>query len=141
MNSTTPTRSRMTVPSRAAAVAAAALIGIAAFAGCSSTSSDQGTSESSTQAGGSQVLPPVIVEPGQTTTSAKVGDSIYINVADPVTTTISTSTPDLVEVSQGYSDGSAVFNPGAKALAPGDAVITIQPADGAAYDLTVTISQ
>ena len=126
---------------RAAAIAAATLIGIAALAGCSSSAGDQGSSSPSAVIGGSQVLPPVIIEQGQTTASAKVGDSLYINVADPVTTTISTTTPELVELTQGYSDGSATFNPGATALAPGDAVITITPADGASYELKVTITE
>lgn len=135
------TRISTTRPARVGALAAAALIGMAALVGCSSTTSDQASSAATAQIGGSQVLPPVIIEPGQTTATAKVGDLLYISVADPVTTTVSTSTPDLVEVTQGYDDGSAVFNPGATALAPGEAVITIAPAGGDAYDLTVTITQ
>ncbi|MFM8895440.1 MAG: hypothetical protein ACKOE2_08730, partial [Actinomycetales bacterium] len=133
-------RGRQTVQARAGAMAAAALLGLAALAGCSSSTPDQGSSSPTAQTGGSQVLPPVIIEPGQTTATAKVGDNLYINVADPVTTTVTTSTPNLVEVTQGYDDGSATFNPGATALAPGDAIITITAADGSAYDLKVTIT-
>ena len=87
------------------------------------------------------MLPPVMVEQGQTTAEAKVGDTIVINAEDPVATVISTSTPELVELTQGSDDGSAVFNPGAKALMPGTAVITVQLPDGTSYDLTVTISE
>lgn len=126
---------------RIVAVAAAAMLSVAALAGCSSSAGDQGSSSPSAQVGGSQVLPPIIVEAGQTEANAKVGDTIVINATDPVQTTISTSTPDLVELTQGYDDGSATFNPGAKALAPGTAIITVTPPDGSAYDLSVTISE
>jgi len=120
-----------------ALILAVGLAGVVTLAGCSSTSSE----ESGAETGQSQMLPPVLVEQGVTTAEARVGDMIVINAADPVETTLATSTPELVELSQGYDDGSAVFNPGAKALAAGTAVITVTPPDGAAYDLTVTITE
>lgn len=131
----------MNQPVRIAVIASAALISAAALAGCSTSIDDRDSSSPSAQVGGSQVLPPVIIEPGQTQASAKVGDTIVINAADPVKTTISTSTPELVEITQGYDDGSATFNPGAKALAAGTAVITVTPAVGASYDLTISIAE
>ena len=70
------------------------------------------------------MLPPVIVTPDMTTATAKVGDFIDIVVDQTAGTTIDTDKPDLLEITQAHNDGSAEFNPGAKALArrdpPGD---------------------
>lgn len=112
-----------------------AVLAVLALTACGSNA---GQSEAGSTA---QVLPPVIVEQGQQTATARVGEFIVINAADPVATTIETATPELVEISQGYDDGSAVFNPGAKALAVGTAVIRISAPDAAPYDLTVTITE
>ena len=57
---------------RGVTLGAAVLLGAGMVAGCSSSSDD-----ASDETGGeetSQVLPPVIVEPGQTEATAKVGD-------------------------------------------------------------------
>lgn len=121
---------------RAAAAGAAALLGLTVLAGCSSAS-DESTSTETTSEESAQLLPPVIVEPGQTEAAAKVGDFIDIVVDDPVATTDT----GIVEISQGYDDGSAVFNPGARALAVGTATITITGPDGSSYDLVVTVSE
>lgn len=125
---------------RAAAAGAAALLGLTVLAGCSSAS-DESTSTETTSEESAQLLPPVIVEPGQTEAAAKVGDFIDIVVDDPVETTIATTDTGIVEISQGYDDGSAVFNPGARALAVGTATITITGPDGSSYDLVVTVSE
>ena len=66
---------------------------------------------------------------------------IDIVVDDPVATSIATADTGIVEISQGYDDGSAVFNPGARALAAGTATITITLPDGSSYDLVVTVSE
>ena len=76
-----------------------------------------------------------------TTANAKVGDFIVIQVTKLAGTTIATPNPELLEVTQGGSDGSAEFNPGAKALAPGVGIITVTKPDGSSYDLTVTITE
>lgn len=101
----------------------------------------QGASIPRVQVVGSQVLPPVIVEPGRIEATAKLGNTVVIKAIDPVRTTVSTSTPHLVELTQGYDDGSATFNPGARTLAPGTAIITVTPPDGSSYHLSVTISE
>lgn len=117
----------------------------------SSSSSDTAASpaapspaDPSTQASpiGGNVLPPVIVEPGQTEASAKVGDTIVFNVAaDKLAgTTISTDQPSLLELSQAKQEGDALFNPGAKALAAGTAVVTITSPDNTTSQVTVTIA-
>lgn len=117
-----------------------ALLGITVLAGCSSSS---GSADASAAASASaqQMLPPVIVEPGETTATAKVGNFIDIKVDKVTGTTIATSTPDLVEITQGGEKDGAEFNPGAKALAAGDAVITVTHPDGTSYDLNITITE
>lgn len=128
---------------RIAAAASIAALGVAVLAGCSS-SSDSSSSASpaaSAAASSQQMLPPVIVEPGQTEATAKVGDFIDIVVEQLAGTTIATSTPELVEISQGGEKDGAEFNPGAKALAPGDAVITVTLPDAKSYDLKITITE
>lgn len=119
---------------------AAALLGLTVLAGCSSASEESTSTETSSEES-AQLLPPVIVEPGQTEAAAKVGDFIDIVVDDPVATSISTADTGIVEISQGYDDGSAIFNPGARALSPGTATITITMSDGSSYDLVVTVSE
>lgn len=131
---------------RVAVVGAVALLGVGVLAGCSSSSS---SSESSSAAastaasasGSTQMLPPVIVTPDMTTTTAKVGDFIDIVVDKTAGTTIDTDKPDLLEISQAHSDGGAEFNPGAKALAPGTAIITVTNPDSSTRDITVTITE
>lgn len=123
---------------------AAALLGISLLAGCSSSSQEsdtgQATGETSEESG-TQMLPPVIVEPGQTEASAKVGDFIVIVVEDVEGTTISTDNPEILEISQSYDDGSAQFNAGAEALAPGSATITVTLPDATSYDVAVTVTE
>ena len=127
---------------RIAIAASTAVLGVGLLAGCSSSSSDSGSGAASPAASAAaQMLPPVIVEPGQTEATAKVGDFIDIKVDTLAGTTIDTSTPDLVEITQGGEKDGAEFNPGAKALAPGDAVITITGPDGATSDLKITITE
>ena len=128
---------------RIAAAGSIAALGVAVLAGCSS-SSDSSSSASpaaSAAASSQQMLPPVIVEPGQTEATAKVGDFIDIVVENLAGTTIATSTPELVEISQGGEKDGAEFNPGAKALAPGNAVITVTLPDATSYDLNITITE
>ena len=124
---------------RGIAMGAAVLLGVGMVAGCSSSSDD-----ASDETGGeetSQVLPPVIVEPGQTEATAKVGDFIDIVVDEVIGTTISTDNSDVLEVYQARQDGDAIFNPGAKALAPGDATITVTLPDNTGYDIAVTVTE
>lgn len=130
--------------SRVAAVVAAALATAGLLAGCSSSSSSDSSAASPAASPiGGNVLPPVIVDPGQTEATAKVGDTIVINIpeADLAGTTIDTDQPDILEVSQAKQEGDALLNPGAKALAPGTAVITITAPDMSTSDVTVTVTE
>ena len=120
----------------------AALIVVAA-GGCATGSTDgdpEPAPPSVTSSGSVQLPAPVIVAPGQTTAEATVGETIVFNQPDPANTTISTDKPDVLELTQGWDDGSAVFNPGATALAPGVAVVTIEADDGSTTQVTVTVS-
>ena len=106
----------------AAAVGAAALLGVSVLAGCSSDSESATTDTTSEES--TQMLPPVIIEVGQTEATAKVGDNLDILVTDIAGTTVSTDNPEVVELTQAKEEGGATFNPGGKVLAPGTAVIT-----------------
>jgi hypothetical protein len=128
----------MTRTGRIVAASATALLGIAVLAGCSaSTSSTPAApaSDAAASAGviGGDVLPPVIVEPTATTAEAKVGDTVVFNVDKLAGTTISTTTPDLVELTQGGEQDGA--------LAAGTAVVTVTNPDSSMRDVTITISE
>lgn len=134
---------------RTAAIGASALLGVTLLAGCSSSSDEPAAEETTSQEaaddsmeeGSTQMLPPVIVEPGQTEATAKVGDFIDIVVDEIVGTTIATDNPEILEISQARQDGDALFNPGAQALAPGTATITVTGPDSESYDITVTVTE
>ena len=137
-------RSMRTRLSTGAAIGAAALLGVTVLAGCSSSSDESSSGDSTSETsegGGSQLLPPVIVEPGQTEASARVGDFIDIVVEEIEGTTVATDNPEILKLSQAYDDGSAIFNPGAEALAPGNATITVTLGDGTSYDIAVTVNE
>lgn len=126
---------------KVAALGAASLFGIAVLAGCSSSDESAAESTSSEMSEeGSQMLPPVIIGVDQTDASAVVGDFIDILTDDPVNTVISVDNPQVLEITQGYDDGSAIFNPGAKAIAAGTAVITVTNPDGSTRDIVVVVS-
>ena len=121
-----------------AAIGVMSVLGVTVLVGCSS--SDDPATEATTSSETSQMLPPVIVTADQTNASAVVGDMIDIVVDDPVNTTIAVDNPEVLEITQGKDDGSALFNPGAKALSPGTATIMVTSADGSIRDIVVTVS-
>ena len=90
---------------RVAAIGATAALGIAVLAGCSSSSGSSSesasASASASESGSTQMLPPVIINVGETEATAKVGDFIDILVADNdiAGTTVDTDQPELVELS------------------------------------------
>lgn len=121
------------------ALAAGALALTTALTGCSS-SSDSADGKATSSSSATQVLPPVLVAEGDTTAQAKVGDTVVFNVANPVETTISVDNADVLEIEQGRTDGSATFNPGAKALKKGTAVVTIEEPGQPTRTVEVTVS-
>jgi len=124
--------------SKFAAIGAISILGVTILAGCSS--SDDPATDTSTSSETSQMLPPIIVTADQTDASAVVGNLIDIVVDDPVNTSIAVDNAEVLEITQGKDDGSALFNPGAKALSAGTATITVTSADGSVRDIVVTVS-
>ena len=104
---------------RIATTAAVALLGVGVLAGCSSSSEPAADETTSQTDGGNQMLPPVIVEEGQTSVSAPVGKDIVINVPaeDIAGTTVASSDTAIVEVFQfvdlvaGQGAGGRCFGP------------------------------
>jgi ABC-type phosphate/phosphonate transport system substrate-binding protein len=123
---------------KVAAIGAMSILGVTVLAGCSS--SDESATDTATSSETTQMLPPVIVTVDQMDAAAVVGDMIDIVVDDPVNTTIAVDNADVLEITQGKDDGSALFNPGAKALAAGTATVTVTNPDGTTRDIVVTVS-
>jgi hypothetical protein len=124
--------------SKFASVSAISILGVTVLAGCSS--GDDPATDTTTSSESNQMLPPVIVTADQTDASATVGAFIDIVVEDPANTTIAVDNAEVLEVIQGKDDGSAIFNPGAEALSPGTATITVTSPDGSIRDIVVTVS-
>jgi hypothetical protein len=82
----------------------------------------------------------VMVGPGQTTARAEVGEIIVFSQPDPAKATISTGALDVLRLTQGRDDGSALFNPSAEALKPGVVVVAITAADGSTSQVTITVT-
>ena len=140
----------MTTIRRAALAGAAVTLGLVALTGCSSSSDSAASSaapasEAAASDGASPmmspVLPPVIIDKTAMSATAKVGDTLYINVDKLAGTTIDVDKPDLIEVSQAHESGGAQFNPGGKVLKPGTAVITVTNPDNTTRTITVTITE
>lgn len=133
----------MRMLARPALLAAAALATIGLVAGCSGSSTDSGAASPTANPVGSGLVAPVIVEPGQTEATTVVGGNIVFNIpeADLAGTTIDTDNPDVLEVTQAKQEGDAVFNPGAKAIAPGTATVTITAPNMTTSDVTITVTE
>ena len=121
-----------------AAIGAIGILGVTVLAVCSS--SDESATDTATASESTQMLPPVIITVDQMDAAAVVGDMIDIVVDDPVNTVISVDNADVLEITQGSDDGSAIFNPGAKALAAGTATITVTNPDGSTRNIVVVVS-
>jgi outer membrane murein-binding lipoprotein Lpp len=121
-----------------AAMGAVGILGVTVLAGCSS--SDESATDTATSSESTQMLPPVIITVDQVDAAAAVGDMIDIVVDDPVNTVIAVDNADVLEITQGSDDGSAIFNPGAKALAAGTAVVTVTNPDGSTRNIVVVVS-
>ena len=121
-----------------AAIGAIGILGVTVLAGCSS--SDESATDTATSSESTQMLPPVIITADQMDATAVVGDMIDIVVDDPVNTVIAVDNADVLEITQGSDDGSAIFNPGAKAIAAGTATITVTNPDGSTRNIVVVVS-
>ena len=142
----------MTRLNRTGIAVVTSVIALTVLTGCSSSSSSSTTSAASEAAESSAatdtaspmmspVLPPVMVDQTATTATAKVGDTIVLNVDKLAGTTIAVDKPDLIEVSQAHETDGAQLNPGGKALKAGTAVITVTNPDNSTRTITVTITE
>ena len=127
----------------AVAVSAAALLGITVLAGCSSSSSDTASSSAAATAGSTEMLPPVIITADQSSATCAVGNFLDIIVPEDklAGTTVASSDPAMISVTQAKEEGGALFNPGGECLAPGEAVITVTNPDGSAREIAMTVTQ
>ena len=128
----------------AAALSAAALLGVTMLAGCSSSSDSAETASAAASAdGGSEMLPPVIITEDQTSATCAVGNFLDIIVAEDqlAGTTVATSDEAVVTVTQAKQEGDALFNPGGECVAPGSATITVTGADNTTRDIAITVTE
>jgi hypothetical protein len=129
----------------AAAVSAAALLGVTVLAGCSSSSDSTEASASAAASadGGTQMLPPVIITEDQTSATCAVGNFLDIIVAEDALagTTVATSDEAVVSVTQAKQEGDALFNPGGECLAPGSATVTVTNPDSSTRDIAITVTE
>ena len=127
--------------------AVAILVGLVALTGCSSSASDTASSAATSAESSmaspvfSPVMPPVVLEKTATTATAAVGNILDVNVDTLAGTTIDVDKPDLLEVTQAHETDGTQFNPSAKALKAGTAVITVTNGDNTTRQITVTITE
>ena len=128
----------------AAAVSAAALLGITVLAGCSSSSdSTEASASAAASEGSSQMLPPVIITEDQTSATCAVGNFLDIIVAEDklAGTTVGSSDEAVVTVTQAKQEGDALFNPGGECIAAGSATVTVTNPDGSTRDIAITVTE
>ena len=128
----------------AAAVSAAALLGITVLAGCSSSSdSTEASASAAASEGSSQMLPPVIITEDQTSATCAVGNFLDIIVAEDklAGTTVDSSNEAIVTVTQAKQEGDALFNPGGECIAAGSATVTVTNPDGSTRDIAITVTE
>ena len=128
----------------AAAVSAAALLGITVLAGCSSSSdTTEASASAAASEGSSQMLPPVIITEDQTSATCAVGNFLDIVVAEDklAGTTVDSSDEAIVTVTQAKQEGDALFNPGGECIAAGSATITVTNPDNTTRDIAITVTE
>jgi len=120
------------LPVLAAAVFAATLV----LAGCAA-GSGEGVQ--------TPVIAPVTMDAGDlqgADVDLKVGQVLNINTGDLDVESYSgeVSDPSVAEFTPGRKDDSAEFNPGVKALAPGETEVVLSNSDGGIQDVTFTVT-
>lgn len=104
----------------------------AAASGASGASGPSGASGATGPSGGAGVIGPIVVEPTQTDVVATVGRFLDFNVGpNPGDWKITSDNEAIVgELMQGGERDGATYNPGAKALAVGNATVTLENSAG-----------
>jgi hypothetical protein len=119
---------------RAALAAASVAVAVAAMSGCAS-------------GGGSEALPPVMVDISEvdgTTVEVHHGGVIDLTGDDETFTdwTADIADPSIVSFTPGRDDGSAQFNPGLEATAPGTTEVTLEnSSSGDSVSFTVEVTE
>lgn len=121
------------------AVALLACLFLVACGGGASPSPAQPSAAPSGSPAGAGLIGPVILEGETTSATVAVGRMVVFKVDDPETWAISADPEGIVKVQAGYNDGSATFNPGAEALAPGVATVTLTNPAGDKLEYTITV--
>lgn len=93
----------------------------------------------SAPASGAELVGPVILDPQTTSATVTVGRMVVFKVDNPETWAISADPAGVVKVQKGANDGSATFNPGAQAVAPGKATVTLANPAGDKLVFTITV--
>jgi hypothetical protein len=111
------------------------------LAGCGATSSPSaaGPSPVQTDSSRAEIVGPVILDAQHTSATVPVGRMVVFKVDNPETWDISAKPEGVVKVQKGANDGSATFNPGAEALTPGEATVTLTDSAGDTLVFTVTV--
>jgi hypothetical protein len=112
------------------------------LAGCGTTSSPSAAAPSADSTGSSpgvEIVGPVILDAQHTSATVPVGRMVVFKVDNPETWDISAKPEGVVKVQKGVNDGSATFNPGAEALTPGEATVTLTDSAGDTLVFTVTV--
>lgn len=124
---------------------AALIAGLLTLAGACSSDDDSGsdsdsstTTEADSDSGSSSALPPVTVDTAEDVTLT-VGE--FIDVVTLEADKATSSDPSVLEATDAYSDGSAEFNAGAEAKAPGTAILSVYDGDSLLYEVNVTVTE
>ena len=129
------------------ALTALALGSAVTLSACSSSPEPAPTKAASSSAApsetpiGGDTLPPIMISEDMTTATAKVGDTLYFNVANPTDWTIESDNTMVATVAPGTVDGTSTSAPTGTALAAGTAKITLKDkTSGEAWEVTVTVT-
>lgn len=99
-----------------------------------------GGSNSSSPSSSTQVIGPVILNAEQTEGEVALGNTVVFDVEDPGAWTLAAVPAELVELTPGGEKDGAIFNPGAKALATGDVIVSLRnEATGESLTFVITI--
>ena len=88
---------------------------------------------------GGEIVGPVILDADHTSATVPVGRMVVFKVDNPETWAISADPDGIVDVQKGANDGSAIFNPGAEALAPGTTTVTLTNPAGQKLEFMITV--
>lgn len=117
------------------------LLVASALAACAPASSPAAPSPPAEGSGAPapQIVGPVILDPGATSATVPVGRFVVFSVPEPASWTLAAEPADLVALTPGTQSDTLVTNPGAEALAPGTATVTLTNAAGERLVFTITI--